>query len=302
MPSREHLEPSIEYTSSTDHFSDSSPKGKPDVLSRLEQAVGEIHDSETFRRYLDVQSRFHHYSWGNVALILTQQPDATLVAGYNTWLRLHRYVRKGEQGIRIIVPMRRKQDPDTPDEEVRVFFGTGVVFDISQTEGEELPGIEVPELHGDFHEGIELYDSLIAFANHSGASVRVATEDLKAGTMGYYLPHQKSIVLRPAEPLQMVKTLAHEVAHHELAYNFPDDNNLASTKGEKESIAESVAYVVCAHFGLDTGVRSFPYIALWSRDTAVLRHVLGTVQKVSARIIDGVKASRKNSGPELLDQ
>src|SRR5690242_12502742 len=78
---------------------------EPDVFARLEQAVGAIHDSETFRRYLDVQSRFHTYSWGNVALILSQRPDATQVAGYATWRSLNRQVRRGEKGIRIIVPM-----------------------------------------------------------------------------------------------------------------------------------------------------------------------------------------------------
>src|SRR3972149_10367448 len=131
------------------------PSRKAEVLARLEEAVGQIQDSETFRRYLDVQARFHHYSFGNVALILFQRPDATHVAGYNTWLKLLRYVRRGETGIRIIVPMRKKQREDDPEEEARLFFGIGNVFDISQTEGEDLPDIEVPELHGDTHEGRE---------------------------------------------------------------------------------------------------------------------------------------------------
>ncbi|TAK28849.1 MAG: hypothetical protein EPO21_22090 [Chloroflexota bacterium] len=243
---------------------------------------------------MEVQARFHRYSFGNVALILAQRPDATRVAGYNTWLKLDRYVRRGEKGIKIIVPMCRKRQNHQPDEDdqSRIFFGTGTVFDIEQTEGEELPSIEVPELHGDFHEGQELYKSLSAFAARSGVSVRVAIEKLGEGTMGYYLPRQKEIVLRPAEPLQMVKTLAHEVAHHELAHHFPDDDRVAATRGEKESIAESVAYVVCSHFGLDTGVRSFPYIALWSQKTEVLKRVLTVVQRISGEIIDGVEGRR----------
>src|SRR3990170_6002844 len=104
------------------------PSRKAEVLARLEQAVGQIQDSETFRRYLDVQARFHRYSWGNVALILAQRPDATQVAGYNTWLKLHRYVRRGEKAIKIIVPMHRKnkrEDKEAEEEEVdRLFFGT----------------------------------------------------------------------------------------------------------------------------------------------------------------------------------
>src|SRR5947209_11828822 len=99
--------------------------GKPDILARLEQSVGEIQDSESFRAYLDVQSRFHHYSWGNIALILSQRPDATRVAGYNTWLSMKRYVKKGEQGIRIIVLMRRKPKEGEDPDESRLFFGTG---------------------------------------------------------------------------------------------------------------------------------------------------------------------------------
>src|SRR5215217_678085 len=94
---------------STFSSNDPSNKRTPDILARLEQAVGIIQDSDTFRAYLDVQSRFHRYSPNNVVLILTQRPDATMVAGYNAWLKMHRYVRRGEKGIRIIVPIRRKK-------------------------------------------------------------------------------------------------------------------------------------------------------------------------------------------------
>ena len=111
----------------------SQDRHQPDVLARLEQAIGEIHDSDSFRRYLDVQSRFHRYSWRNVALILSQRPDATQVAGYNAWLKLHRYVRRGEHGIKIIVPMSKKAVTEQ-EEDQRVFFGTGrpLVFDLGQ--------------------------------------------------------------------------------------------------------------------------------------------------------------------------
>ena len=268
----------------------SSPEQSPgsshraEILARLEQAVGQIQDSETFRQYLDVQARFHHYSFGNVALILFQCPDATRVAGYNTWLKLHRYVRRGEQGIRIIVPMRKKKSEDDPEEEARLFFGIGNVFDVSQTEGEDLPDIDVPELHGDTHEGRELLQRMGDFATRSGLSVRLGEEDeLREKQMGYYSPATKAIVLRPAEPLQMVKTLAHELAHH-----YAESK---SSDAESETIAEAVAYVVCSHFGLDTGARSFPYIAVWSQDKAVLKNALTTVQRVSAKMIDGVEGN-----------
>src|SRR5690348_4390438 len=97
------------------------------VLDRLEKAVGQIQDSESFRKYLDVQARFHKYSWGNVALILAQRPDATQVAGYNAWLKMHRFVKRGEHGIKIIVPMTKKVKSEDGDDESKLFFGVGNV-------------------------------------------------------------------------------------------------------------------------------------------------------------------------------
>ncbi len=261
--------------------------GKLDILNKLEQAVGEIQDSETFRRYLDVQARFHRYSWGNVALILAQRPDATRVAGYHTWLQLHRYVRRGEKGIKIIVPMHRKDKVSNEEQEEvemgRLFFGTGTIFDVSQTDGEALPEVEVPVLDGT--EGGEVYTGLEHLAVSEGLFVKWNTDELPENAMGAYFPKKREIVIREAAPLQMTKTLAHELAHH---FAFRDAEH---TRGEHEAIAEATAYVVCSHFGLDTGVRSFPYIALWSQDRAVLKGVLTVIQTVSTKMIDGVGAA-----------
>jgi len=129
------------------------------VLARLEKAVGAIQDSDSFRRYLDVQARFHHYSWGNVALILAQRPDATQVAGYNAWLKMHRYVKRGEHGIKIIVPMTKKYKTEDGEDESKLFFGVGNAFDYSQTDGEPLPTVAVPVLAGE--EGADLYGRLV---------------------------------------------------------------------------------------------------------------------------------------------
>lgn len=270
--------------SAPDNSSDPTDK-KLDILNKLEQAVGQIQDSETFRRYLDVQARFHRYSWGNVALILAQRPHATRVAGYRTWLELNRYVRRGEKGIKIIVPMRRKEkDQNEQEGEVemeRLFFGTGTVFDVSQTDGEPLPEVEVPVLDGT--EGREVYEGLEQLALSEGLFVKWNTDELPENAMGAYFPKKRGIVIREAAPLQMTKTLAHELAHH---FAFKD---VEQTRGEHEAIAEASAYVVCSHFGLDTDARSFPYIALWSKDKAVLKGVLITIQKVSAKMIDGLE-------------
>src|SRR5436190_23845474 len=110
------------------HQSSGDPSSRhTDVLARLEQAVGQIQDSESFRAYLDVQARFHRYSWSNVALILSQRPDATQVAGYNAWLRMQRFVRRGEKAIKIIVSMRKKIVREDGQDEPNLFFGTGNV-------------------------------------------------------------------------------------------------------------------------------------------------------------------------------
>src|ERR1700687_5844941 len=113
----ERLEPQNDQTgASAGPNPDQQGRQQPDVLARLERAISEIHDSDSFRRYLEVQSRFHRYSWRNVALILSQRPDAPQVAGYQAWLKFHRNVKRGEHGIKIIVPMARKRRDELGDE------------------------------------------------------------------------------------------------------------------------------------------------------------------------------------------
>jgi len=225
-----------------------------------------------------MQARFHRDSFGTVALILSQRPDAPQVAANKTWLKLHAYVRRGEHGIRIVVPMRKKTD-EPEAEPSRLFFGGGTVFDVSQTEGEPLPEVEVPDLVSE--EGSELYGHLYGLAASEGLTVHEGDIGLPSGAAGVYRPADRVIIVRPAAPLQMTTTLAHELGHH--------FSGLHGTRGEEESIAESVAYVVCRHFGLDCGEASFPYVAVWAREPSVLKRVLGVVQGVSARIIDGVQ-------------
>src|SRR5215212_282861 len=155
-----------------------------EALARLDDAVSAIHDSEAFCRYLEVQARFHRYSYGNVLLILSQRPDATQVAGYRAWQSLGRQVRRGERGIKILVPMTVREPGDQASTDAgdtvepaamprdpgpsadpasvrrRLLFGVGTVFDVSQTDGEPLPAIDVPVLDGD--DGAALYARLEA--------------------------------------------------------------------------------------------------------------------------------------------
>jgi hypothetical protein len=292
MPTRERHHPSPEDPS----------RRQPDVLARLEQAVGQIQDSESFRRYLEIQARFHHYSPNNAALILLQRPDATRVAGYNDWLRMHRYVRRGEKAIKIIVPMfRTVVDEESGEERRQVFFGVGNTFDISQTDGQPLPEIDVPVLAGEA--GAQLYSGLTSVARRERLQLEQIPE-LSGEMMGYYERGSRRIVLRLAAQLQMTKTLAHELAHHFAGHGAPEDS---APRAEQETVAESVSYLTLAHYGLDSGERSFPYIAVWSRDRKLLQQAMGTIQKVSATIIDGVELqaaelSNRQPGEPALEQ
>jgi N-terminal domain of anti-restriction factor ArdC len=261
---------------------------QPEILQRFESAVAAIHDSESFRRWLDVSSRFHTYSLGNQLLIAMQRPDATRVAGFHAWRKLGRHVRKGEKGIAIMVPHVRTSTDDDGTEARRVSsFGTGYVFDVSQTEGEPLPEFEVPVLEGD--DGGQLWDGLRGFAATQGVAITVVPPSLlPEAAMGHYTPATQHIVVAEHSQRQMTKTLAHELGHH-IA--------LVDDRAENECIAEGIAYVVCAHFGLDTGERSFPYVAGWAKDTAVLKGVLQTIQSASAILIDGVAAAMPGNDP-----
>ncbi len=280
----------------------SPERGHPEILQRLEQAIGEIHDSESFRRYLDVQSRFYHYSPNNVALILSQRPDATRVAGFRAWQRMDRFVMKGEHGIKILVPMTKKvENRESGEEEKRIFFGVGTVFDVSQTQGRPLDEIHVPVLEGE--EGADLYAKTWDFLAHAGVRVEAMgdkEDERQPSLMGYFLPDAQLIRIRNSvSQLQRTKTLLHETAHliggHGECSWLPRD--------EAETEAESVAYVVAAHFGLDTGERSFPYIAIWSQNRQTFKQVLGKIQTTSARMIDGIEGPpHPDSGPGVTPE
>lgn len=252
-------------------------------LAVLEQAVEAIQDSETFRAYLSAQARFHRYSWGNVLLILGQRPESTRVAGYRTWQSLGRQVRRGEKAIRIIAPAyyttKEIDEQSSEDVERRItFFRSVSVFDVSQTEGDPLPEVAVPELNSDA--GAELYTKLEGLALAEGLRVTIGHESFlrRPGMMGFYEPGTRSIFLRDAAQLQRTKTLAHELAHHFAQHQVSGPSS--------ETEAEAVSFVVLSHHGLDSGERSFAYIATWSRNKTVLKSALSTIQTVSATIVD----------------
>jgi antirestriction protein ArdC len=205
------------------------------------------------------------------------------VAGYRTWQSLDRQVKRGEKAIRIIAPAsyeQKERDEQTGEEVDRqvTFFRGASVFDVSQTDGAPLPEVAVPVL--DSQAGSELYARLEGVALAEGLRVTMGHESFlqRATMMGFYERDNRAIYLREAAQLQKTKTLAHELAHHFARHQVSGP--------ESETEAEAVSYVVLSHHGLDSGQRSFAYIATWSKDKAVLKAALATIQTVSTTIID----------------
>jgi len=267
-----------------------------EAMALLEQGIESILDSEGFAVYLKTMARFHTYSFNNVALIMAQRPEATQVAGYRAWQGMGRQVRKGEKSIVVFVPHRRrvKRSADTEaqvqgdgEQEPRATqtisgFGLGRVFDIAQTEGEALPEPpEARELAGTSQAGDRIERRLSHFL--IGEGVRLSREDTGC-VRGYYRPGERLIVV--SERLSgddRTKTLVHEAAHY-LA-----DHRGRIDRADAETIAESSAFVVLAHYGIDASEYSFPYVARWAEDKAVLRRNLSEVQGVAAGLIAGIE-------------
>ena len=265
-----------------------------DAAQRLEQGVDALLESDNFARYLRAMARFHNYSWGNVLLIVSQRPDASRVAGYRTWQALDRQVKRGERGITILVPrVRRIADAPEDDQATNdraegavVSFGTGYVFDIAQTEGAELPTPPVVEaLATATDRGAALYDALVRWLERQGVAVQVS-DDLGEAN-GAYAPRRKVVLVnrRLIGADQAAKTLAHEAAHY-AASHTPD-----MPPADVESVAEGSAYVIAAHFGLDSQGYSFGYIAQWAQDKTVLRRNLAAIQKTAQAVIDGLESA-----------
>jgi len=252
-----------------------------DSLDTLAKAVDEVRASETFRAYLEVQARFHKYSWHNTLLILSQRPNATQVAGYKACQKLGRHVKKGEHGIMIFAPrpFRKEVERDGQTEEIEgIWFRPVHVFDVSQTDGQDLPTVHVPTIDT---AADDLLASLTRVADRRG--IQVSFDRLSGGLFG--TSKGGTVEVNNTHPTgQQAKTLAHELAHE--ALHKSDRTGLTRTVAELE--AESVAYVVCTHFGLDVEVRASRYIALWDGDSKALRASLERIANTARDLIDDV--------------
>lgn len=275
---------------------EAAQRKRAEAIGRMEAAIEAVTTSEGFAAWLRTAAKFHSYSFGNQLQIAIQRPDATRVAGFRAWLELGRHVRKGAHGIQILVPFARKGaaddagDDDEPGERAArrpMSFGVGYVFDVSDTDGEPLPTLGY--VHTEGETAGELWARVAAVADGLGVPLRSDERPVRDGMNGYFDPHKGEIWHRPTLSTDgRVSTVLHELAHvldwraHAAA---GDPFDYREHRGERETVAEAVAYVAADHFGLDTGAETFTYVASWARDVKVLKARMGEIQHLADALI-----------------
>ena len=281
-----------------------------ELTDKLEQGLQDLFNSDSYCNYLRTMSKFHNYSFNNTLLIAMQKPDATLVAGYKAWQKnFERHVNKGEKAIRILAPApykikeeRDKIDPVTQEllldkdgnpqkEEVEITipaFRAVSVFDVAQTDGKPIPELAAKELLSD----VEGYQDMIR-AVEAISPVPIELEEIAGDSKGYYDREAKRIAVQEnMSESQTLKTMIHEVVHSKLhSKEVEQDEQMKKDRNTKEVEAESIAYTVCQHFGVDTSDYSFGYIAGWSsgRDTKELRASMDTIRRTASELITGIE-------------
>lgn len=282
----------------------SSQEKLDSVMKVLETGIKQVFTSGRYQDYLTAMSKFHHYSFNNVMLILMQRPDATHVAGFHTWNHeFERSVNKGENGIRILAPMFIKKeiwsdkkdsfghllpDPITgkPVKELKEIqiqsFRIVSVFDVSQTVGKPLPELAV-ELKSHLDNAKDLEKAI-----RSVATCPIEFDVMPDSVNGYYDTSVHRIVIRMGMATsQTIKTILHEIAHSRLHDKNHEADNKLKDRATMEVEAESVAFVVCHHVGIDTAEYSFGYLAAWSENQELkeLSSSLSLIQKESDELI-----------------
>ena len=284
-----------------------------EMTERLEAGVKELFESERYQAYLRAMSKFHDYSLNNTLLILLQKPDASLVAGFNKWRDdFERHVKAEEKGIKIFAPAHKKirkevekLDPDTGDpiigedgkpvmemKEITIpRYKVVNVFDVSQTDGKEIPDMSVDALTGSIEQYEDFWRALKEIS-----PVPVELEKIESGAHGYYSLADKRIAIDEGmSELQTIKTLIHEIAHaklHDIDLSLPpQERQERPNQRTREVEAESIAYTVCQHFGLETSEYSFGYIAGWSSDKEIaeLKTSLEKIRKTASELIGEIE-------------
>ena len=283
-----------------------------ELTDRLEKGITDLFDSSKYTEYLKAMSKFHSYSYGNVMLILFQCPEASRVAGFVAWKqKFHRHVKAEEKGLQILAPVTYKKwekqvarDPATRQplynadgtvktEDVlikRTKFKVAYVFDISQTEGQELPTLGVDELTGNVQSYNVFFKAICDIS-----PVPLMFRDKPERSKGAFYHKDQCIRINPGmSEVQTLKTAIHEVTHAKLHNDIkkPGKTEPRKDKQTREVEAESTAYVVCQHFGIDTSDYSFGYVAGWSsgRELDELKSSLTTISDTAKEIIDGIES------------
>lgn len=275
-----------------------------EITTKLEKGVKDIFTTDGYKDYLNFCAKLPRYSVNNQILIMLQRPDATMCQSFTGWKDMNRFVRKGEKGIRILAPapykMQKEQDKtdsagkpilDKDGEPVKETVEITVnafkpvsTFDVSQTEGDPIPALGTAELTGTVEGYNALFDAI-----KEVVPVPITFEDIPSGAKGYFHLEENRIAIQEGmSEAQTVKTAIHEATHQALhSKDAMDASGEKKSKNQKETEAESVAYVVCQHYGIDTSDYSFAYVATWSADKEVpeLKASLDTIRKTASDMI-----------------
>lgn len=281
------------------------------AIESISQGLQAIESSDDWIRYLKFCSSFYNYSYNNIFLIMMQRPDATFVAGYTTWRKMNRYVRKGEKGIGILCPCIRKvetfKEPDDSkvyndkeaEKEVKKIltgFRIGYVFDLSQTDGDDsmLPAL-VSGLQGSSEQEKALYEALFKYVSTQYCVQEVTGMSAKGS---FNLATKVITVRADLKYQQKLKSLLHELSH---AIDFDMHPDMDIPRNKRELIAESCAFVVCLRLGIDTSSYSFSYLKSWLKDPKELGEIADSVQKIAQKIITELAESTDFAFSNLLE-
>lgn len=296
------------YPLPKEEYIEKKKQEQQEIIQKLEQGIKVVFTSDKYSKFLETYAKFHKYSINNTILILMQRPESSRVASFQTWKKLGRQVTKGEKGIKVLVPIPYKYEKEIDTnqldsngnhiKETKELSGTsfrvGNVFDISQTAGKKLP-----KLSTDLKENsLEIEQAIDAIARTSKVPIHFDS-DMTPDKKGYYHIKDKKIVINDnMSDTQTFKTLIHEIAHSKIHAKDMDKYN----SHEREVQAESIAYVVCNKYGIDTSEYSFGYIASWSSDKDIneLKSSLGIIQDCSSKMIKSIDKSLGNKTLEDL--
>lgn len=259
-----------------------------EITKKLEQGVKDVFESDRYKDYLSFMTKFHNYSINNIVLIMMQNPEASLVAGYKAWqTKFHRQVRKGEKAITILAPCTHKKVIEQDGEQKEVVwtsFRAVKVFDISQTDGEDVPDILKP-LAGDVKNYEDLKNRLV-----ETSPVDIEFKPIKKANGYFHIKDKRIVVKSGMSEEQTIKTMIHEISHAML-HNADDGSEKDADNNTKEVQAESVAYVVCQMLGIDSSEYSFGYIAGWSRDRTI-KELSASIEAIRTTATDLVNRIR----------